>query len=367
MKVIQIVIALLMLILPVSAHQLDIKHKLSLSGRIYEESAPLNYLCTFRYQPELSLTFRGSKIKPYPLFDLSIIYDVNYEYFTEEDNHEDDIVYDFYRAWFRYSEEYSDLRLGLQQINFGSASILRPLQWFDTIDPRDNDKQTAGVYALLYKKYFRNNANLWGWILTSEDNLKHDFFKDDFSDKLEFGGRIQYPFQYCTAAISYHHIQEDEDTEITQDKLGIDLRWDSFAGYWIESSLDFFDTPQGKYYGRNTTLGIDYTIPLGFGIYTVIEHLFYTREEDNFYDQEDKAGSTALMLSYPISMFDNIRAITNYNWLQEQWYHFISVSRSYDLLTIRINGYLNPEDPILESSLIKESGRSIELELECTF
>ena len=42
-----------------------------------------------------------------------------------------------YRVWARYSTEQLEIRAGLQKINFGSASILRPLMWFDQIDPRD--------------------------------------------------------------------------------------------------------------------------------------------------------------------------------------------------------------------------------------
>src|ERR1035437_464367 len=39
-----------------------------------------------------------------------------------------------YRLWIRYSTRQFELRAGLQKINFGSASILRPLMWFDQID-----------------------------------------------------------------------------------------------------------------------------------------------------------------------------------------------------------------------------------------
>ncbi|MEE4285568.1 MAG: hypothetical protein V2I31_05450, partial [Mariniphaga sp.] len=41
-----------------------------------------------------------------------------------------------YRIWARYSTHQLELRAGLQKINFGSASLLRPLMWFDQVDPR---------------------------------------------------------------------------------------------------------------------------------------------------------------------------------------------------------------------------------------
>jgi hypothetical protein len=65
-----------------------------------------------------------------------------------------------YRGWVRYSTSNFELRLGLQKINFGSASILRPLMWFDQMDPRDPLQLTNGVWALLGRYYFLNNANL---------------------------------------------------------------------------------------------------------------------------------------------------------------------------------------------------------------
>ncbi|MDV7396736.1 hypothetical protein RZS08_35390, partial [Arthrospira platensis SPKY1] len=42
-----------------------------------------------------------------------------------------------YRLWGRFTTNRMELRLGLQKINFGSANMLRPLMWFDQLDPRD--------------------------------------------------------------------------------------------------------------------------------------------------------------------------------------------------------------------------------------
>ena len=45
---------------------------------------------------------------------------------------------DPYRLWARFSTSQFEARIGLQKINFGSATLLRPLMWFDSIDPRDH-------------------------------------------------------------------------------------------------------------------------------------------------------------------------------------------------------------------------------------
>ena len=75
---------------------------------------------------------------------------------------------DPYRLWLRLSSSRFELRAGLQKISFGSATLIRPLMWFDRIDPRDPLQLTDGVYGLLARYYFLNNANLWIWGLYGE-------------------------------------------------------------------------------------------------------------------------------------------------------------------------------------------------------
>jgi len=77
-----------------------------------------------------------------------------------------------YRLWVRYSTEHLELRTGLQKISFGSATLLRPLMWFDQLDPRDPLQLTDGVWGMLGRYYFPNNANLWLWGLEGNKNLK---------------------------------------------------------------------------------------------------------------------------------------------------------------------------------------------------
>ena len=50
-------------------------------------------------------------------------------------------------AWLRLSTSRFEARVGLQKINFGSATLFRPLMWFDSLDPRDPLQITDGVYA----------------------------------------------------------------------------------------------------------------------------------------------------------------------------------------------------------------------------
>ena len=67
-----------------------------------------------------------------------------------------------YRGWGRVSNDRAEVRVGLQKINFGSAMMLRPLMWFDSMDPRDPLQMTDGVWGAMGRYYFNNNANVWG-------------------------------------------------------------------------------------------------------------------------------------------------------------------------------------------------------------
>ncbi len=73
-----------------------------------------------------------------------------------------------YRLWIRLADSTRSLRIGLQQINFGSATLLRPLMWFDRVNPIDPLGLTEGVWSVLGQAYFGQKANLWLWINLTE-------------------------------------------------------------------------------------------------------------------------------------------------------------------------------------------------------
>ncbi len=109
-----------------------------------------------------------------------------------------------YRAWVRFSGRQFEARVGLQKINFGSASMLRPLMWFDQLDPRDPLQLTDGVWGFLGRVYFLNNANIWVWGLSGNKGLK-TWEQGTTSHQIpESGGRLQLPALSGEAALTYH-------------------------------------------------------------------------------------------------------------------------------------------------------------------
>jgi hypothetical protein len=199
-----------------------------------------------------------------------------------------------YRLWLRLASSQFEVRLGLQKINFGSAALLRPLMWFDRIDPRDPLQITDGVYALLLRYYFLNNANLWLWGLYGNDETKGwEIFHSD-AKKLEFGGRWQMPIYKGEFAITYHHRQADlkkgllgqmplGTESIAEDRLGLDGKWNLGIGLWLEAAIihQNIDLPEMKYQ-RLMNLGFDYTFGLGNGMHAMLENFIYETSDRVF-------------------------------------------------------------------------------------
>src|SRR5690554_2836964 len=150
-----------------------------------------------------------------------------------------------YRLWARYTTNQFELRAGLQKINFGSASILRPLRWFDQMDPRDPLQLTDGVWGLLGRYYFLNNANIWLWILHGNHDPKGWEQLGTHRSLPEVGGRLQYPAGSGEAALTYHYRVADGSAlaeeafrydRIPEHRSGFDAKFDRVVGYWIEAS-----------------------------------------------------------------------------------------------------------------------------------
>ena len=111
--------------------------------------------------------------------------------------------------WVKFSGDQFELRAGLQKINFGSAQMFRPLMWFDRIDPRDPLQLTDGVYGLLARYYFLNNANIWLWGLYGDDKIKGWELIPSKKNSIEYGGRVQLPLYTGEIAATYHHRTAD--------------------------------------------------------------------------------------------------------------------------------------------------------------
>ena len=302
-----------------------------------------------RYIPQINFSSETAKNR---LFDLELSANI----FGSAGFHPFDSVHvdgklKPYRAWIRFSSNQFELRIGLQKINFGSASILRPLMWFDQMDPRDPLHLTDGVWALLARYYFLNNSNIWLWGLYGNNDPRGWELVPTNKRFPEFGGRIQMPVPRGEAAISYHHrIADNRDLnifdkfydKIPEDRFGFDAKLDLKAGLWIEGSwtrkgrnLSFFTNQE------ILNAGIDYTFGLGKGLYVAYEHLLASSDEHAF-AFSNRNSFSLLTVSYPIGLFDKLSTIVYYDWTNNKFYNFVNWQKQFDRIMLYIIGYWNP-------------------------
>lgn len=260
---------------------------------------------------------------------------------------------DPYRLWARFATSQFEARIGLQKINFGSATMLRPLMWFDSIDPRDPLQLTDGVYGLLLRYYFLNNANIWVWGLLGNDKPKGWEVLASAKDIPEFGGRIQVPLGKGEAAATFHHRKIKttgilqpiglETIQFSENKYALDGKWDIGVGIWFEAAMVHQDTQALPYpWQRTLNVGLDYTFGLGNGLNVIGEHFVMTVSQ-KAWDSGETVKFTALALNYPLGLLDTLAGIFYYDWKNENFYSFLRWQRTYDRWSFYVMAFWNPD------------------------
>ena len=259
---------------------------------------------------------------------------------------------DLYRLNLRFATNQTETQLGLQRINFGPAQLLRPLQWFDQLDPRDPQNLTDGVYALRFRYTALNNANLWLWSLYGNDRPKGYDFLPSVTDIPEFGGRFQYPLFNGELAASLHTREVDASTlhspNFRENRIALDGRWEVKIGMWFETMLQQQQTDIILYeWTKLTSLGFDYTFGVGNGLYLLGEHMFITLSEDPFGWDTDTQTS-AILVNYPLGLFDTLTAIGYYLWDKSEYSLYLAWQRTYDNLSFNVSLFHYPESEVAE-------------------
>jgi len=260
-----------------------------------------------------------------------------------------------YRFWLRFSTNTFETRVGLQKINFGSAVLFRPLMWFDRMDPRDPLQLTDGVWGLLIRRYFLNNANIWLWALYGEDGTKGWETAPTKKNSVEYGGRIQTPFWIGEAGLSFHHREAGPDgiesvlpsareAFTPENRIGLDGKWDIGAGVWFEGVLVSREHPHpGKRYQRLWTLGADYTFKAGSGLTAAMEY-FRIESPDRPFASAGGVVLSAFTLNYPLGILNRLSGILYRDWTNNEWYRLLSWQRTYNRWSLHLLGFWNPDN-----------------------
>ena len=268
-------------------------------------------------------------------------------YVASRNDGEEDYDLELYRAKLRFATTQTETRVGLQKINFGPARLLRPLRWFDRLDPTDPLQMTDGVYALRFKYVALNNANLWLWVLYGNEDPKGYEVVPTASGNPELGGRLQYPVPRGELAATVHsrsvHGSESNVPDYSENRVALDGRWDIGIGLWFESVIQHQEKTLYAYdWTKMITVGMDYTFGLGNGLYVLYEHMTEVSSSKPFRWDEDKQIS-AFSLSYPLGTIDSLKAIGYYLWEQKTYSQYLGWERTYDYLAFNLSLSYYPE------------------------
>jgi hypothetical protein len=224
--------------------------------------------------------------------------------------------------------------------------------WFDQVDPRDPLQFTNGVWAILARYYFLNNANIWLWGLYGNHETKSwEIAKT--SDKIpEFGGRVQVPVLKGDAAVSFHFRQADTwglidsmpgNANTPEQRVGLDGKWDIGPGIWFEGSWIHKSYNTGNFTNQEIfTVGTDYTFGLGNGLNVVFEHMLYGYGLDAF-DFGERLSLSGMTFSYPLNMNNQVYAVFYHDWTNNNFYNFVNWKHRFNKLDFYLNAYWNPE------------------------
>jgi hypothetical protein len=271
--------------------------------------------------------------------------------------YEDEIDLELYRATLRYATAQTETRAGLQKISFGPAQLLRPLRWFDSLNPADPLQLTEGVYAMRFRYTALNNANAWLWGLYGNDDPKGYEILPTASGTVEVGGRFQYPIFSGEMAATLHTRTVDGSQEKTPDfrenRFALDGRWDTVIGLWFESTFEEQRAAHLRFdWTKRITGGIDYTFDMGNGLYVLFEHMVITLSDRPFGWDEDMHVS-AFSMNYPVGVMDTLTAIGYYSWDHKEYYQYLNWKRMYDSLTLSVSLFYYPEEVVNDTGFLQ--------------
>ncbi|MBN2384348.1 hypothetical protein JXQ70_15835 [bacterium] len=308
-------------------------------------------LVGLRYAPSLTLLWKSESDWRLES-EISVVASTQ-GWFDSLSEYDDQADCKLYRGWLRWSDLHSEIRAGLQKINFGPARILRSLRWFDQTDVRDPLEATPGVWALLVRHYFINNAGIWLWGLSGNDDPKGLEIVATKKNTLEGGGRCQFSLWSGELGVSYHQRRVDlgdwpgprqpfVSSEGIEERYALDGTWDIGPGIWFEAFTGRTRTGANNDFWQNlVTCGTDYTFTIGAGVQVTLEHLYGATGSD-FDHQHNSINNTVVSATTSVSLLDNLTVLGGWSWPEQERTLFLNWQRLYDRWEINTGLFSGP-------------------------
>jgi hypothetical protein len=152
-------------------------------------------------------------------------------------------------------------------------------------------------------------------------------------------------------AITYHHRRALRETQwiitsFSDDRVGLDGKWDFGVGCWFEAALlrrGFGESWTNADWQRMATVGLDYTFALGSGLGVTAEHMLVGHADYEPFGRGTDAQLSALLVSYPLGLLDNLRAIGYFDWMNRGLYDFLGWQRTLDNWVLSVGAFWNPD------------------------
>ena len=214
-----------------------------------------------------------------------------------------------FRAWVRLYDETTEYRIGLQELSFGPAILLRSLQWFDSKNPLDPTSFTKGVKGALVRFSTENDSTYWVWALYGNEDLTAATRFVSDAEKPESGGRAQFSSEIAEYAVTLHQRQAvlSGQGSVDERRLGLDLKLDlAYNGLWLESMIieRAADLPYPNQ-ERYVTLGLDYTVDMTENGIVLTCERNWGEAKTAARDFTASTGNTALMASLSSGLLDS--------------------------------------------------------------
>jgi len=223
------------------------------------------------------------------------------------------------RAWVRVYDPQIEVRLGLQELSFGPAVLLRSLQWFDTKDPLDPTGFTKGVKGALVRISTDSNAQYWVWGLVDNQDLSAQTRYVSDTQTPEYGGRAQFSKSLGEWAVTMHQrqVQLSAEQKTMESRVAFDTKLDlPYNGLWLEMVQINRQAEQAQQTitkeGR-LTLGADYSLNLydESAVVTVEKNWNHAALAGGTLSQVE--DDSALLVSLPMGLLD----VYSLSWFEE--------------------------------------------------
>lgn len=239
--------------------QASLFHASALQGSFSESPTTLRYIPQFRVDYQIDQRKRWGFDGAIDLYNHSIG-----DSLTRMD-------VDFYRFTLRYDTPNTQIRVGLQKINFGPARMLRVLQWFDQLDPRDPLALSSGVWAIMGRHYFEGGGNLRIWTMADAPDVTRSYWPAEDSWPWDVGARLEYPIPAGTFGLTVHRLDVSNVSDVKENRFAGDVRVDAIVGLWSEMMFARIEDPTWVMDAFSIMAGVDYTFGIGNGLYAALE------------------------------------------------------------------------------------------------